>query len=263
MKKKILMGCLIFFIIIGIYTIKSEATFKITDFGISCIVEENGDMEIVENIQYYTTDNKNGLIRTINTKNKMNSKNSADNIVIEEVFVDGEKYNQTISATIGESGVYTLNKFNSTYEIKVFSPFQTNMKKITYKYRLYNVAVKYNDIAELYWNFIGSEWDCPIDNVEINIILPEAAENETIYVYGHGADNGTFTKTRNYIMLKASDLEAYQALDARILFSNSAIPLSTKNVNKNVLDKYINEEEGITLQKEEKTKILEGYSVKK
>ena len=262
MKKKILMGCLIFFIIIGIYTIKSEATFKITDFGISCIVEENGDMEIVENIRYFTTDNKNGLIRTIDTKNKMNSKNSADNnIVINGILVDGMEYKRTDSAKVGESGVYTLKQSNTSHEIKVFSPFQTNVKRITYKYKLSNVAVKYNDIAELYWNFIGSEWDCPIDNVEINIILPEAAENETIYVYGHGADSGTFTKTKNYIMLKASDLEAYQALDARILFSNSAIPLSTKNVNKNVLDKYINEEEGITIQEEE-IKIFGRYSVK-
>lgn len=260
MKKKILMGCLMFFAIIGIYSIKVEATFKITNFEIYCIVEENGDIEVQENIEYYTTENKNGLIRTIKTKNEMNSKNSADDVVIEEVLADGEKYNQTTSATAGTSGVYTLKKSNSAYEIKVFSPFNVNVKNITYVYKLSNVAVKYNDIAELYWNFIGSEWDCPIENVEINIRLPETAADETIYVYGHGSDNGTFTKVENYITLTAKKLNAYQALDARILFTNNAIPLSTKKINKNVLNKYINEEEGITLKRDE-TGILFGYSV--
>ena len=260
MKKKLLIGFIIFFIIILFYTVKSEATFKITNFTINCIVEENGDMEIEENIQYYTNENKNGLIRNIDTQNKSNTKNSADkNIILEGVFADGEEYRKATTATIGASGVYTFNKSGTKYEIKVFSPFINETKTITYKYKLKNVAVKYKDIAELYWNFIGPEWDCKIENVKINIVLPEEAENGTIYVYGHGADNGTFTKTRNYIMLQASDLKAYQALDARILFPTSAISQSTKVVNKNVLNKYIDQEEGIT-KKREQARVIFGLS---
>lgn len=252
MKKKILIGIIVFCAIIAVYTIKSEATFKITNFTINCTLKENGDMQIEENINYYTTESKNGLIRTIDTRNEMNTNNSADNIIeLESVLADGVEYRKTISATVGTSGVYTLNKKGTEYEIKVFSPFNSGNKRITYIYKLRNVAVKYQDIAELYWNFIGPEWDCKIDNVRINIILPQEAGNGTIYVYGHGSDNGTFTKNKNYITLRASGLKAYQALDARILFPTSAISQSTKIVNKSVLDKYINEEEGITAKKEQ------------
>ena len=261
MKKKILIGIIVFCAIIAVYTIKSEATFKITNFTINCIVNENGDMQIEENINYYTTESKNGLIRTIDTKNEMNTNNSADNIIeLESVLADGVEYRKTTSATVGTRGVYTLNKKGTEYEIKVFSPFNSGNKRITYIYKLSNVAVKYQDIAELYWNFIGPEWDCEIDNVRINIILPQEAGNGTIYVYGHGSDNGTFTKNKNYITLQASGLKEYQALDARILFPTSAISQSIKIVNKSVLDKYINEEEGITAKKEQ-PQILFGISV--
>lgn len=261
MKKKIFVTFIIFFAIIALYNIKSEATFKITDFEINCNVEENGDIEIEENIYYYTNENKNGLIRTINTKNNMNSKNSADDkIVLEAVCADDIEYQKVNSASIGQNGVYTLKKSGTEYEIKVFSPFRTSNKKITYKYKLSNVAVKYNDIAELYWNFIGAEWDCEIDKVKINITLPQKVQSGTIYVYGHGSDNGRFSKIGNYITLTASGLEAYQALDARILFPTSALPQSNKLVNKNVLDKYINQEEGISA-KRGKPKVLFGLSI--
>ena len=261
MKNKILIGIILFLGIIILYNAKSEATFKISNFQIDCDVQENGDIEIEENITYYTDESKNGLIRTIETKNRMNLTNSADTLELEEVLADGIIYKQTSNAQVGDEGVYTYSKSANEYEIKVFSPFTTKIKNISYKYKLTNVAVKYNDIAELYWNFIGTEWDCAIDNLIININLPESAINGNIYVYGHGSDNGTFTKIGNYITLKAQDISAYQAIDARILFPTIAIPTSTKTVDKEVLYKYIDLEEGM-YEKREDIKILFGLSIK-
>ena len=261
MKNKILIGIILFLGIIILYNAKSEATFKISNFQIDCEVQENGDIEIKENITYYTDENKNGLIRTIETKNKINLTNSADTLELEEISVDGINYKQTSNAQVGDEGVYTYSESASKYEIKVFSPFTIKTKTISYKYKLTNVAVKYNDIAELYWNFIGTEWDCTIDNLIINISLPRIATNGNIYVYGHGSDNGTFTKTENYITLKAQNISAYQAIDARILFPTIAIPTSTKTVDKEVLYKYIDLEEGM-YEKREDIKILFGLSIK-
>lgn len=261
MKNKIIIGLIMFISIITLYSVKSEATFKISNFQINCSVQENGNIDIEENITYCTNENKNGLIRTIKTKNNVNPTNSADDLILQDVLVDGESYQKTSAASVGDSGVYTFSKSGNTNEIKVFSPFNTNYKVVTYKYKLTNVAVKYNDIAELYWNFIGNEWDCPIDQLTININLPVDASKGTIYVYGHGSDNGTFTKNANYITLKARNIADYQAVDARILFPTSAISDSMKIVNKNVLNKYKNIEEGMTKEQEAPSIIL-GLSVK-
>lgn len=59
----------------------------------------------------------------------------------------------------------------------------------------------------------------------------------------------------------ADYLDAYQALDARILFEREAINDSTKIVNKNVLNKYISEEEGFYKNQEEK-KVFGNFSIR-
>lgn len=240
----------------------SKAEFYINNFVIEAEVKENGDMQITENIQYYSNETKNGVTREIKTRNEYNSKNSADSLILDKVLVDNYEAREVYSGTFGQDGVYEYNESGDNHSIKVYMPMSTLNKNriVTYKYTLENVAVKYNDIAELFWNFIGDEWDTDIKNVHIRIILPAKAKNDSIYVYGHGSDNGRFEKTNNIIDLYATDLEKYQALDARILFERTAISGSNKIVEKSVLDKYIDEEEGISKEYEE-AKIIAGFSI--
>ena len=260
MKRKIYVILLFTLLFVIAIATKSFGYFEIDNFEINCYVQENGDMKVEENITYKTNESKNGVTRDIELKNDINSKNSSDGFVLESVKVDGINYKKTYSAQNGDSGVYEYTKSSNKHSFKVYTPFKRQGKTVTYTYLLKNVVVKYQDTAEIYWNFIGSKWDTDISKVDINITLPEESTKGAIYVYGHGSDNGTYTKTGNYITLNAKSLEAYQALDARILFSNAAVPYSTKNVNKEVLEKYIDEEEGLSNKREEK-EILFGLSV--
>lgn len=241
----------------------SKAVFYIEKFDIQAQVKENGDMQITENIKYYSTETKNGVTREIQTTNEFNKNNSASGLLLEEVLIDNIPAKKVMSATLGKDGVYVYNKSGDEHSIKVYMPFssKTRNRTVTYKYTLRNVAVQYNDIAEVFWNFIGDQWDTSIKNVHIKLILPDAAKKDTIYVYGHGSDNGKFEKTNNVIDLYAYDLDANQALDARILFSKLAIPSCNKIVNKSVLNQYIHQEEGISKNYDE-PKIIWNLSVK-
>lgn len=263
MKKKIKLSILIFFTIIMIYNIKSLATFfDIDNYVINCELTEEGNLKVQENITYTTDEYRNGVTRDINTKNELNAKNSADLMQLESVKVDGIDYSRVPSGTNGRKGIYEYKINGNEYSIKVYTPFMYEGKTITYEYTLKNVGVKYDDIAELYWNFIGDKWDTNINNVEINIKLPRNAAQNSIYVFGHGSDNGTFEKDMNNITLKASGLQANQALDARILFSRDAMSNSSKIINKNVLQSYIkNEEEGFRKEREE-AKIIGTLTIK-
>jgi uncharacterized membrane protein len=260
-KKKVFL-CSIFIIIIALFNLPSFATFQISDFTIDATVSPDGSMEVLETINYYTNETVNGLIRDIELTNPTNKTNSASGLTLKSVKVDNENYIQKASAETGERGCFTYTVSNDKYEIKVYSPFVTDYKTVQYEYVLDNVAVKYNDTAELFWNFIGNEWDCSIRNLKINITLPELARNDTIWVYGHGSDDGTFTKNLNYITLNVNNISAYQAIDARILFSRDSISDSTKEVDKSVLNQYINKEEGMAKELESK-KVLGGLSVGK
>ena len=260
MKRKIYF--VLFFVILFTIALstKSFGYFEIGNFYINCEVLENGDIKIEENITYKTNENKNGVTRDIELENDINSKNSATGFELESVKVDGIEYRKTYSARNGDSGVYEYTKNSNTHSLKVYTPFRNQIKTVTYTYLLKNVVVKYQDTAELYWNFIGDKWDSEIANLDISITLPKEAKNGAIYVYGHGSDNGTFVKRENYIALNAKKIKKFQAVDARILFSNAAVPYSNKNINKAVLEKYINQEEGMSKSREEK-QVLFGLSV--
>lgn len=262
MKKKIIFTMFVFFIIAMCSNIYSFATFEITNFVIDSELSSDGNLHVTEKITYYTDEVVNGLTRKILTKNPRNKTNSADLLELNSVKVNGELCTQVSAGVKGQNKVFEYTAIgNSEYDIKLYSPFDTSYKLVEYDYVLNNVAVKYNDIGELFWNFIGDEWDCEIQNLTINIILPQIAATETSYVFGHGSDNGTFAKHGNYVTLIAYNLNAYQPLDARILFSRNAISDSTKTVNKDVLNEYIAQEEGLS-SKMEDTKIIANLSIK-
>lgn len=236
-------------ILFGFLCIPSFATFEIENFIINSVILENGDLEVEEYITYTTTESRNGVIRNIETKNPDNKLNSADDIELKKVSVDGLNCIETDYGTNGDRGVYEYSKEKNGINIKVYAPMKHGEYTVVYKYLLKNVAVRYNDTAELFWNFIGNEWDTNINNLKINIMLPQSAIYEKSYVFGHGADNGRFTKQDNLITLYATDIKSNQAIDGRILFSKDSIS-SNKVVNKNVLEKYINQEEGMKSEKE-------------
>ena len=261
MKKKIIFTLLFFIIFIITINTASFATFEITDFTINSELYENGDLYVKETINYYSNENDNGVTRKIITKNSRNTTNSADLLELYNVIVDEKVYEQVSYGNLGDEGIfeYTTDG-NNEYNIKVYTPFNSYNKTVEYEYVLKNVGVVYNDTAEIYWNFIGDEWDCNIKNLTINIKLPIQASYKTSYVFGHGSDNGSFEKNGNYISLYVQDIEAYQPIDARILFSKDAIPNSNKIMNKSVLDDYINQEEGLSSEIED-AKVLGNLSV--
>ncbi len=259
MGKKVLI--FVVFLLSIMFAIPSFAVFEIENFIIDAQIFENGDMEVLETIEYYTDETVNGLTRNIETSNQSNKRNSAEDVILQGVYVEGHSCDEVSTAEKGESGVYTNFVSSDGIDIKLYSPFSKDYKIVQYQYILKNVAVKYNDTAELFWNFIGTEWDCKINNLNININLPETAADNTIWVYGHGSDDGTFEKKENNITLRVNNISSYQPIDARILFSKDAIGDSTKTYSSNVLNKYINEEEGMAKELEAK-KALFGLTVK-
>lgn len=261
-KKYVFSVIFLLMFLIGISNSESLASFYIKDFEINSEVLSNGDMRVEENITYYSTETKNGVTREIDIENSINSKNSADGLNLIDVKVDGVKATKVFFGNLGDEGVYEYTTSGGMYKLKVYVPFRgTQTRTVTYEYLLKNVGVRYSDTSEIYWNFIGSEWDTKINNLNINIILPQKATTGKIYVFGHGSDNGTFTKRDNYITLNAKNISANQAIDARVLFNVDALSDSTKTINKLALDKYINQEEGLTKKREE-PEIFLGLSIK-
>ncbi|ABR49131.1 membrane protein-like protein [Alkaliphilus metalliredigens QYMF] len=110
-------------------------------------------------------------------------------------------------------------------------------------YTMKNVAKKYSDIGELYYTFLGSENDTPIDFFAVNITLPEEDIDNKVKIFAHGPLNGEIHKLSDHtIYLKVEDVPKDTFVEARILFPRSFIPTSQNSVDEDAYSNIMEEE---------------------
>lgn len=222
-------------------------TAYVDSINIDAKIYMDGSMEVVETINWDIDETLNGLYRDILITGSSNELNSASGIDINSVVVDGKTFSYS-SSTLqnGTSGQYNVNDITGGKQVKIFTPSEDEYKKTVITYTLYDVIVEYNDIAELYWNFIGSGWDYGIDDVNINISLP--GEAETLKIFGHGPLNGYSEITSiNSATLTVSNLRSGEQVDARVLFDNFLVT-PKKVVNENKLESILSEEAELAVE---------------
>ncbi len=251
---------------LGICSIEA-ASYEIDDYKINAIVKENGDMHVEEYLKYSFSDDMNGLYRDI--LYKYNYKNQKDDISATSsryqasgisnigVYVSDTDFNSLkqsslvdeLQASNGMSDIFSItDKVENGYRknIKVYSPVKSeNCKYVKYVYDLDDVAVKYNDKGEIYWNFIGGDWECDISNLEIQIKFEnELNHEENIQLYPHSYTDFLESKIENNtIYIYSKNIESGTALDARVIFPQEFLISATKNYNEVYDIEKLNKEE--------------------
>lgn len=118
-------------------------------------------------------------------------------------------------------------------------------KVYTISYEVEDVIAKYNDYAELYWQFVGEDFEVNAKNITGTILLPSFATNqEEIKVWGHTEDlNGEIYATdRNKIEFTINQFRAGRYVEVRSLFPTEMITTSARRENKECLEEVIQEE---------------------
>ena len=255
MKKIIIL--IIFISMLFIMPTVYAGTAYVDSINIDAKINVDASMSVVETIHWDIQDDLNGLYRDILIENPSNQLNSASDILISEVVVNGQRFNySSITLQNGDNGRYNINEIDGGKQVKIFTPSSDEMKTTTITYTLYDVVVKYSDIAELYWNFIGDGWNYGIDNVSITITVPGLPK--TLKVFGHGPLNGySEISESNSVTLVVNDLRSREQVDARVLFDNSLVnPI--KVVNENRLESILTEEAKLAEQANVKRKIAKN-----
>jgi len=240
---KILSFVFVFCIITNVYA----GTAYVDNIDIDAKINTDGSMTVTETILWDIEEDLNGVYRDIIVENSSNNLNSSSGVVIEKVLVNGEKFNYSYSTLLnGASGMYNINNIEGGKQIKIFTPSSDEYKTTTITYTLYDVIVKYNDIAELYWNFIGSGWDHGIDDVRIKITLP--GNSETLKIFAHGPLHGySAIPSKDAVVLEVQKLRSGEMVDARLLFDNSLVD-TTKIVYSDALESILAKEEKLAIE---------------
>lgn len=257
---------------------------KASDYGIeyyyvNATIEENGDL-IVE--EYFKLNGYfNGFDRIINFSNPNtplfnanlssyggSSLHNGNGIELLEMkalnkssnfnFTDfnGDVFSQVTSGASGDYGVYEKNDSNIGMSLRIYLPSYKN-KAFYLKYRIKNMAILHEDIAELGWNILGTELSESIKNLIVYVNIPN---NKEVKVWAHGPLYGESKIINpNKIMVKVANLDAYEPIDVRLVFDKLAIKDSLKKSNVKALDKIlVYEEEAAKIANEKRQEILDN-----
>ena len=219
-------------------------SISISNHDIRGTINTDGTIDISEYITFDFSGQYNGVFHNV-------SYEKASKISDFEVY----KINSDGSSSIllknfsGNPNTYEYTEENSIAKIKLYSPSQNTKKTFLFKYKIHDVIKKYNDISELYWQFISSDNETPNTDVAITLNIPDGASKDELKIFAHGPlsgyseiiDNKTVSLTLDY-------LPPSTFLEVRLLFPNRLINDSYPTDSSNNFDSIMEEE--LTLAEE-------------
>ena len=245
-------------------------SYTIENMDIKATILEDGSVNVKQDITYKFNGSYNGIYITVpfsfKDSERDESNKKLDNyeiyngtsVEVKEITDSNyNKYQKSYEGLVsnGVKGKYTIDKHDKKYKIKIYSPSQNETKSFTINYDINNLCVKHSDVGELYYNFIGGEWEVEIKKLNLDILLPNNVTEENLYAFGHGPYNGVVTiVSKKHVNFKVNNIKKGQYVAARVVFNKDNIINSTKITSTNALSDIMQEEKNIFENKENKKK---------
>lgn len=164
-----------------------------------------------------------------------------DNITFDSMDQLNHEFRLVSSASSGDYGVYTLVNTQTGIDLQIFNPSSYDTA-FYLEYEVEDAVVVHQDVAELAWNILGDTYQENIEDLEVRVHLPQ--DDSSMLVWGHGPLNGNIERTTDQLATLTYDfLGAYNAIDVRMVFDPSLVPLATKQTNVVAKDKILSYEE--------------------
>lgn len=210
-------------------------------------INNDGSMEVTEiwNIDISTT---NTLYKTFKTDTSKYS--GITNVVVKEITYGIEKpfiKTNEWAYHVKNGSYYGTENEDKDFEIGWGVGLDNSKATRSYKisYTVKDAITKYNDYSELYWQFIGKDFEISAKKINGTITLPSSVTNkEEIKVWGHTEGlNGTIYATENNkIEFELENFKFGRFVEIRTLFPTDLIISSGRTKNTEILQKAIKEE---------------------
>lgn len=233
----IIIGLVFLNFISPVLVAKADRQFDINNYEIIIHINTDGSADIEELITYDFDGNFNGVTRDIDIS-------EIGGITDYYVFVDKDGAQREFNLDNSEAtGTYTFKTEGNMVKFKVFEKSTDELKTFIYKYKLLDVVTRYNDIAEFNRKVIDKEWQATLNNISINVKLPEGAVKEDIKVFAHGPLTGVseIIDERN-TLFTVPYVTPGTFVETRVLFPTKLVPQIKNIVQSNALDEIMRDE---------------------
>lgn len=150
-------------------------------------------------------------------------------------FTGVKEFNKVNVGSLGDTGIYLLRSDEGKEYIRLY---KKGDDAYYLKYIIKDLAVKHNDIGEIYFNLIKNNKD-NIKNLKVVINLPD---NKKAYAFSEGASVKKIINNNYKINYLYKNVLENQDIKLRVLFDKDLIKSTTKLSNIEALNKIINTE---------------------
>ena len=157
----------------------SQGGYDIKNYDVNIEVTEGNILRVTETIDAYFNEQRHGIYRTIPTSGTIDRVGRVDSKFKAIVYDINVSENYTKSTTYGSNSEITI-------KIGDANKYVTGDHRYVISYNYYLGDDNVKDFDELYYNIIGTGWDCNIENVTFTIKMPDEFDNEKIG-FSHGA----------------------------------------------------------------------------
>lgn len=166
---------------------KSEASLYLNNLDFDVQINEDGSMDVVETWDINVSET-NTLYKTFNKDSQKYS--GLTNISVEEItngmnkrFSKSNVWQYHLEKGYYFGGTNSENKYEIAWGVSIDN---TSRKQYQIRYTVKDVIHKYADCAELYWQFVGDDFEVSADKITGTIKLPNSLTNKKeIRVWGH------------------------------------------------------------------------------
>lgn len=237
------------FILIGNKSNASSSDLELNNLKFNAQILENGDMEVTE-IWDIDIKDTNTLFKTFKTD--INKYTDITDVEVKEItngkyknFSETSRYMYHVT----KDYYYGLINDDGDFEIAWGVGLDNDSDRRIYEisYTVEGAIGKYTDYSQLYWQFVGEDFEIDAKKIKGEIILPNKVDNkEEIRVWGHTAGlNGEIYATDNdKIEFTINDFKAGTYVEIRSLFPNYVLNEDVKReYNHEILGTVLDEEE--------------------
>lgn len=237
---------LILFIILG-NTKSNAGSLYLDNLDFDAKINQDGSMNVTETWDISISET-NTLFKTFKTDNSKYS--SITDVEVAEVTNSAEKKFSKVDSLmyhVTKDCYYGMKNSDGNFEIAWGVGLDDSSATKTYKisYKVNDAIAKYQDYAELYWQFVGSDFEVSADKVTGTILLPQnASSKEDIKVWGHteGLNGEIYATAANKIEFEVNNFRAGRYIEIRTLFPTAMITNSGRTYSRERLNEVIEKE---------------------
>jgi uncharacterized membrane protein len=140
-------------------------------------------------------------------------------------------------------GTYSIAREGDSVVGRWYYRADDDTRTFDISYTVLDAVTVYDDYAQLYWKFIGGEWDVPTRRVSGTIHLPPGADKDRVHAWLHTTLTSEYwIEDGQTIGFRVENLPTKKFVEMRALFPPDLVPGATTRVSGPIWDKAFAEE---------------------